>query len=176
MGPTRRPAGRGMAIATLAGAALFTGAALFACASAPPPPPNPLELLRAWQLYVYGAEGAIVGRSSIPEHPADRDKPQAVMPSVVHAFCRPVDAGETAAVADEAITKFCQGAAARDPSARVVLSPGWKDAVPPFNDCFIRCVCEGYAPRIDDPVDRGRESESGPCTNRLNCRLECPAR
>ncbi|HUD72453.1 MAG TPA: hypothetical protein VMQ62_10870 [Dongiaceae bacterium] len=148
---------------------------LAACASAPPPPPDPLELLRAWQVYVYGAGDTLVGRSSVPEHPADRDKPVHVLPSVVRAFCRPVNAGEAAAVADEAINGFCRSAAATDPTARVVLSPGWKDPAPPYRNCFIRCVCEGYAPRLDDPVDQGRESESGPCTNRLNCRLECPA-
>ena len=151
-------------------------AILAACATpAPPPPPNALELLRGWQVYVYGTGDQLVGRTSLPEHPADRDKPQQVMPGVVRAFCRPVDDGETAAVADEALTTFCRSAVARDPTARVVLSPGWKDAVPPHHDCFIRCVCEGYAPRLDDPSERGRESETGPCTNRLNCRLECPA-
>ncbi len=150
---------------------------LAACASAPPPPPPPnsLELLRAWQVYVYGADNALVGRTSVPEHPADRDKAPKVLPSVVRAFCRPVTDHEAAAVADEAINTFCRSAAATDPTARVVLSPGWKDAVPPYHDCFIRCVCEGYAPRLDDAVDQARESETGPCTNRLNCRLECPA-
>jgi hypothetical protein len=150
---------------------------LVACASAPPPPPPPnsLEILRAWQVYVYGAGDALVGRTSVPEHPVDRDKAPKVLPSVVRAFCRPVNDGEAAAVADEPINAFCRSAAATEPSARVILSPGWKDAVPPYGHCFIRCVCEGYAPRLDDAVDQGRESETGPCTNRLNCRLECPA-
>jgi hypothetical protein len=127
-------------------------------------------------VYVYGSDDTLVGRSSVPEHPADSDKPQAVMPSVVRAFCRPVDAGEPAAVADEALSNFCKSAEARNPTARVVLSPGWKDPAPPHPTCFIRCVCEGYAPRFDDPVDQARESRTGPCTNRLDCRLECPAR
>jgi hypothetical protein len=166
----------GWPVAARLAPAVLAGMLLAACAAPKPkPPPNPLELLRGWQVYTYGAGDAPVGRTAVPEHPVDRDKPREVLPSIVRAFCRPVDDGEAAAVADEALRDFCKSSAARDPTARVVLSPGWEDAVPPYPHCFIRCVCEGYAPRLDDAVDQARESETGPCTNRLNCRLECPA-
>lgn len=156
---------------------VLAGALLTACAApAPKPPPNPLEMLRGWNVYVYGSDNALVGRTVVPEHPADRDKPQEILPAIAGAFCRPVDDGEAAAAGDEPLSTFCKSVAGGHLNARVVLSPDWKAAAPSHPDCFIRCVCEGYAPRFEEPVDRGRESETGACTNRLNCRLECPAR
>jgi hypothetical protein len=150
----------------------FAALALAACVSpAPvPPAPSPIDMQRGWRVYVYAAGGALVGVTTMPQHPADQAPPDAILADIAEAFCRPALDKDNAA-ADEGLRDFCQ------PSPnprRVVLAPGWNDDVPAHKGCFIHCVCEGRAPRTGDAAEQARASDTGPCTNRLNCRLDCP--
>lgn len=157
--------------------ALLALAGLVGCAttgSGETAAPGPEEVRRGWQVFVYAADGTVVGRTSLAQHPADRTRPDAVLASLPGAFCLPVLDDENE-VADERLRKFCRGGDIREGSARVVLAPGWGDEVPPHSACFIHCVCEGYVARGDDPAELARESERGGCSNRLNCRLDCPS-
>jgi hypothetical protein len=150
--------------------------ALAGCATSgksPPPEPTPAEIQRGWQVYVYGADGSAIGRTSLPQHPADRTRPDEILPSIGGAFCVPV-LDPDIDVSDKRLRKFCRGSDDREGRGRVVLAPGWDDAVPAHPACFIHCVCEGYAARGDDAAELAKESDKGGCSNRLNCRLDCP--
>jgi hypothetical protein len=150
--------------------ALFLGA----CASAPAPQksaPSPIDMQRGWKVYTYAGPDSPVGVTTLPNAPADTTRPDHLLCAIADAFCEPVR-DERNAAADDRMKGFC--GASGHATQRVVLAPGWSDEVPPYPDCFVHCVCEGRAPRTDDPAEQARESATGPCTNRLNCRLDCP--
>jgi hypothetical protein len=167
---------RGRARSRFIGRVAAGGLALLlaACATpAPPhPSPSPAELARGWKVYTYGSGQALVGVTTIPNAPADTTRPEKAVDFVTEAFCTPV-ADEKNPAAEQHLRDFCRHSTRA--TTRVVLAPDWNAEVPQNPDCFIHCVCEGHAPRTDDPSEKARESDAGPCTNRLNCRLDCPA-
>jgi hypothetical protein len=148
---------------------------LGACASTPPPQkpaPNPIDIQRGWKVYTLGPGDAVVGMTTLPGAPSDTTRPDKILDSIADAFCTPVR-DEKNETADTGMRDYCRHVASAP--GRVVLAPDWSAEVPSYPDCFIHCVCEGRAPRTDDPAEVARESKTGPCTNRLNCRLDCPA-
>jgi hypothetical protein len=158
----------------LRAAACGAGLLIGACATtATPqkPAPNPIDLQRGWKIYTLGPGDAAVGMTTIPTAPSDTTRPDRILDAIADAFCTPVR-DEKNEAADERLRDYC-GRVARAPG-RVVLAPDWSAETPSYPDCFIHCVCEGRAPRSDDPAETARESKTGPCTNRLNCRLDCP--
>jgi hypothetical protein len=159
----------------LCAAACAAGLLLGACASTATPQkaaPNPIDMQRGWKIYTLGPGDAAVGMTTIPTAPSDTTRPDKILDAIADAFCTPVR-DEKNEAADERLRDYC-GRVARAPG-RVILAPDWSAEVPSYPDCFIHCVCEGRAPRTDDPAETARESKTGPCTNRLNCRLDCPA-
>jgi hypothetical protein len=165
--PTRRPTGILVLAcwsALLLGGCATTGTQQQAA-------PNPIDMQRGWRIYTYADPDALVGVTTLPNAPADTTRPDHLLRAIADAFCEPIR-DEKNAAADARMKEFCGGAA--HSTQRVVLAPGWGDEVPAYPDCFIHCVCEGRAPRTDDPAELARESKTGPCTNRLNCRLDCP--
>ena len=157
--------------AGLRAAACGAGLLLGACATASTPQkaaPNPIDMQRGWKIVTLGSGDAEVGMTTIPGAPSDTTRPDRILDAIAEAFCTPVHDEKNQAV-DERLKDYC-GRVAKTPG-RVVLAPDWNAEVPSYPDCFIHCVCEG----TDDPAETARESKTGPCTNRLNCRLDCPA-
>jgi len=168
---------RHLASGFLSGALPFLAVAgLTACASSGVTEiavPDPIDMQRGWRIFVYGENDAVVGVTALPQHPAGSTRPEEILGSIAGAFCVPVlDDGNVAA--GDRLRGFCREPGRQAGRGRVVLAPGWGDATPPHPDCFIHCVCEGYVPRTDAQDEMTRESATGPCTNRLNCRLACP--
>jgi hypothetical protein len=158
----------------LRAAACSAGLLLGACATTgaqQKAAPNPIDIQRGWKIYTMGPGDVMVGMTTIPSAPADTTRPDKILDAIADAFCTPVRDEKNQAV-DQRLKDYC-GGAARVPG-RVVLAPDWSAEVPSYPACFIHCVCEGRAPRTDDPSELARESKTGPCTNRLNCRLDCP--
>jgi len=134
--------------------------------------PNPIDMQRGWKIYTLGPGDAPLGMTTLPAAPSDTTRPDKILDAIADAFCTPV-LDEKNETADTRLKDYCRRAAKAP--GRVVLAPDWSAEVPSYPDCFIHCVCEGRAPRTDDPAEMARESKTGACTNRLNCRLDCPA-
>lgn len=141
---------------------------LLGCASPEPQPlPGPGETPfptgQGYTLYVLASDGEVAGEIRVPDQIADPEDPRPFMRSVSEAFCVPI-LDESRPEPEARLLNYCRRTAAPETGRRVIVTHSWSQPVPPTDRCFIHCVCEG----------RAAGAMTGPCADRLNCRLRCP--
>ena len=156
-----------MRLATRSGTVFLLGALLGCASPEPQPAPGPGEAPfptgKGYTLYVLASDGRVAAQIRVPDQIADPEEPRPFMRSVSEAFCAPI-LDESQPEPEERLLNYCRRTASPEAGRRVTMTHSWSQPVPPTDRCFIHCVCEG----------RADGAESGPCTDRLNCRLRCP--